>query len=113
MPKMEPWFTTLFILLLLCFHTVAQESGSAQLLTEVEALAGETCLASDETCAAAAKLTPTEHEDVVVDDTVDADIGLCVDNDEDCLEWAETGECDKNPTYMKLHCRKSCKHCSR
>ena len=28
-----------------------------------------------------------------------------------CPGWAKIGECQKNPAWMKLHCRKSCKIC--
>ncbi|XP_068641581.1 probable prolyl 4-hydroxylase 6 [Aristolochia californica] len=44
--------------------------------------------------------------------------GDCVDEDENCLQWAATGECEKNPLYMvgspemTGYCRKSCKVCS-
>mmetsp|Transcript_23436 Transcript_23436/g.55526 ORF Transcript_23436/g.55526 Transcript_23436/m.55526 type:complete len:196 (+) Transcript_23436:33-620(+) len=30
---------------------------------------------------------------------------------DECKEWAERGECSKNPQYMKVHCRKSCSTC--
>ncbi|GFO40018.1 cysteine-rich secretory protein lccl domain-containing 2 [Plakobranchus ocellatus] len=35
----------------------------------------------------------------------------CVDGNDYCEMWASTGECEKNPTYMKDTCRKSCKEC--
>ncbi|KAG9450419.1 hypothetical protein H6P81_010384 [Aristolochia fimbriata] len=41
--------------------------------------------------------------------------GECVDEDENCPQWAATGECEKNPLYMvgspelAGYCRKSCK----
>ena len=30
-----------------------------------------------------------------------------------CPGWAKIGECQKNPAWMKLHCRKSCKICGK
>lgn len=30
-----------------------------------------------------------------------------------CPLWAQNGECKKNPTWMKAHCRKSCQSCSK
>jgi len=35
----------------------------------------------------------------------------CVDNHEDCEYWAGIGECDKNPDYMLINCKKSCEVC--
>lgn len=35
----------------------------------------------------------------------------CVDTHELCDFWAERGECDINPNYMKPNCRKSCGLC--
>ncbi|XVF58180.1 hypothetical protein PTKIN_Ptkin07bG0042600 [Pterospermum kingtungense] len=41
----------------------------------------------------------------------------CIDENENCRAWAEAGECEKNPDYMKGSeesfgfCRKSCKVC--
>nr|KJB29290.1 hypothetical protein B456_005G092300 [Gossypium raimondii] len=42
----------------------------------------------------------------------------CVDENENCANWASAGECEKNPSYMigsedyYGYCRKSCKVCS-
>ena len=35
----------------------------------------------------------------------------CVDNHERCEYWAGTGECDINPNYMLIYCKKSCEVC--
>jgi hypothetical protein len=35
----------------------------------------------------------------------------CADADERCPDWANQGECTKNPQYMLVHCRKSCTSC--
>jgi prolyl 4-hydroxylase len=35
----------------------------------------------------------------------------CADATSNCFAWAQTGECDKNPGYMKANCIKSCKLC--
>ena len=32
----------------------------------------------------------------------------CDDNDDSCAEWAESGECEVNPQYMKKQCANSC-----
>jgi len=37
---------------------------------------------------------------------------LCEDNLPNCVEWAQAGECGKNPSYMNNNCRLSCKQCS-
>lgn len=31
--------------------------------------------------------------------------------DSDCATWAASGECDKNPGFMKIECAKTCKSC--
>ena len=36
----------------------------------------------------------------------------CDDYDKGCDEWSATGECEKNPTFMLIHCKKSCKVCT-
>jgi hypothetical protein len=35
----------------------------------------------------------------------------CRDEFDDCSYWTGIGECDKNPGFMKIRCRKSCKIC--
>ena len=37
--------------------------------------------------------------------------GDCLDANEKCMEWAYFGECDKNPKYMHVSCRKACRLC--
>ena len=36
----------------------------------------------------------------------------CSDDSEHCGHWARTGECERNPAYMKLSCRLACKLCN-
>jgi len=35
----------------------------------------------------------------------------CNDYNTYCRFWARNGECERNPRYMKIHCRKSCNVC--
>ena len=35
----------------------------------------------------------------------------CGDAAAQCAEWAKAGECDANPDYMTVHCRKACGIC--
>ena len=35
----------------------------------------------------------------------------CVDENENCADWANKGECQNNQQYMLIDCRKSCKSC--
>jgi ShK domain-like len=35
----------------------------------------------------------------------------CIDAEDQCPQWAAQGECNKNPKYMLVHCRKSCASC--
>ncbi|KAL4452128.1 hypothetical protein ABPG75_007790 [Micractinium tetrahymenae] len=37
----------------------------------------------------------------------------CTDDDEKCEEWAVMGECEKNPGFMHVNCRRSCEVCDR
>ena len=32
-------------------------------------------------------------------------------SDAECVTWHQTGECDKNPSFMKIHCAKTCGTC--
>ncbi|MGK3736256.1 MAG: hypothetical protein ACI8RD_004981 [Bacillariaceae sp.] len=38
-------------------------------------------------------------------------VPTCVDENENCLNWANNGECQKNQQFMLVDCRKSCKSC--
>ena len=35
----------------------------------------------------------------------------CIDNNVYCEDWANNNECDKNPLWMHVHCKKSCDKC--
>ncbi|CAL4128348.1 unnamed protein product, partial [Meganyctiphanes norvegica] len=35
----------------------------------------------------------------------------CIDKESSCKAWAATGECGKNPAYMKTNCQLSCNSC--
>lgn len=35
----------------------------------------------------------------------------CIDDDQNCRYWAESGECARNPKYMLTSCRLSCEQC--
>lgn len=35
----------------------------------------------------------------------------CRDNDRRCTRWAYSGECRRNPRYMLIYCKKSCRQC--
>jgi hypothetical protein len=35
----------------------------------------------------------------------------CIDEDKRCEEWFGMGECQSNPQYMLVNCRKSCSSC--
>ena len=47
-----------------------------------------------------------------VDADVDADATECTDGNENCQSWAKRGECDANPKFMLVSCRRSCGQCS-
>lgn len=56
-------------------------------------------------------LASPDGECVVGEDGSCEDDG-CVDDNEQCQEWAGIGECDANPNYMLLTCKKSCDTCN-
>ncbi|GAB1603813.1 cysteine-rich secretory protein LCCL domain-containing 2-like [Argonauta hians] len=35
----------------------------------------------------------------------------CIDTNQNCKWWADRNECNKNPRWMKVNCRKSCNTC--
>ncbi|XP_047494371.1 zinc metalloproteinase nas-4-like isoform X3 [Penaeus chinensis] len=35
----------------------------------------------------------------------------CEDTSEYCTTWSDLGECQKNPTWMSVNCRKACRQC--
>ncbi|KAK4296112.1 hypothetical protein Pmani_031374 [Petrolisthes manimaculis] len=38
----------------------------------------------------------------------------CADNDQQyCQIWADMGECESNPTWMNINCRKACRQCGK
>lgn len=41
----------------------------------------------------------------------DGDDEACVDGNDSCPGWSERGECEANPGYMLVHCRRSCRMC--
>jgi hypothetical protein len=49
------------------------------------------------------------EEEVEEEDDED---NLCVDEHENCMSWAEVGECEKNPGFMEENCERSCNICS-
>ncbi|KAK3754197.1 hypothetical protein RRG08_028162 [Elysia crispata] len=36
----------------------------------------------------------------------------CVDEEDNCAAWQKMGECENNPDFMEMNCRKSCKICT-
>ena len=48
------------------------------------------------------KITPQAYKPTVEE---------CKDNNVSCEAWAKSGQCKKNPGYMLVNCKKSCKTC--
>ena len=36
---------------------------------------------------------------------------MCIDLNDNCINWTMQDECKKNPNYMLERCKKSCKVC--
>lgn len=82
-----------------------EHSGSLQQeLVNAERQAYTACMQVYELSNAVAKAQKALEE---------APAGPCEDENELCSGWAERGECEKNPTYMAVSCRASCKHCKK
>ena len=37
----------------------------------------------------------------------------CINENQSCDYWARYGECEKNPGYMKIKCKKACDVCGK
>jgi len=72
--------------------------GIALFLVTV-AVEDKVCSADDHEC---------NNDDINVDNNVDIN---CIDEHENCKGWAKVGECDSNPKYMLVSCRRSCNVC--
>lgn len=44
--------------------------------------------------------------------TAAADASACEDSNDSCGAWAEAGECDNNPGFMRGNCARSCRQCT-
>lgn len=53
-----------------------------------------------------------EENEEEEDDEEDDDDDACKDDHKHCKFWADSGECDANPRYMKVSCKKSCNVCT-
>lgn len=64
-------------------------------------------------CATSSNLNEDETCDNYLQErtVLSTDTTLCEDEDMRCEHWAELGECEINPNYMKMHCQKSCDCC--
>ena len=45
-------------------------------------------------------------------DEVDDPSAPCANHNDGCEDWAESGECEKNPKYMLRYCKMSCGKCT-
>lgn len=54
-------------------------------------------------------ITTDEHVDEVPGHE---DVLICKDLDEACVDWAQSGECQANPSYMRETCPRSCGICN-
>ena len=72
---------------------------AALVLVVAVAVEDKVCSAEDDECT----------NDINVDNNVD-NIN-CIDEHENCKGWAKVGECEANPKYMLVSCRRSCNVC--
>ncbi|XP_047475462.1 uncharacterized protein LOC125029551 [Penaeus chinensis] len=57
------------------------------------------------------KLSVVLQGDFITEVTLKYELYECIDKDEECEYWAVNGECEKNPLWMKVFCKKSCLQC--
>lgn len=89
---MNLWYNVLYLILII---------GIALCLVVAVAVEDKVCSAEDdEYC--------MNNDDINVDNNVDIN---CIDEHENCKGWAKVGECDSNPKYMLVSCRRSCNVC--
>ena len=52
-------------------------------------------------------------KEILIEDNINMsnDYEDCIDENDNCKQWAAMGECDANPGYMQVSCRRSCKVC--
>ncbi|KAL3911945.1 MAG: hypothetical protein SGILL_007081 [Bacillariaceae sp.] len=77
-----------------------------------EAYASQTCSVESQnsgTCIQA----ETDSSDAGTDSTtiLNFEENACQDDHDQCIQWSEAGECDKNPKFMLNNCRRSCDAC--
>ena len=72
---------------------------------------GTTVLSHDTSCAPTCPSGHTMNGDTICSKGTKQDNG-CTNDNEGCNNWASSGECDKNPNYMEMFCKKACKICS-
>ena len=59
------------------------------------------------------KVCSAEDDECINDNNVDNNVDInCIDEHENCKGWAKVGECDSNPKYMLVSCRRSCNVCN-
>ncbi len=94
---------TVFFFLGLCYIASAQESAK----TTVPAPSAETECFADGTCTSADNDNTPSGIGRVTEETPP-----CLDEEQECGMWADSGECEKNPNYMMNNCRISCLVCT-
>lgn len=94
----RPWVLLIFVLTRICF-IIAQEQKLPDGIVEKLNFKTE-CLATNEDLTTFHCL-PGEPLRIPC---IDAEVVQCP-------QWAKIGECNKNPQYMLIHCRKSCETC--
>ncbi|XP_068222532.1 uncharacterized protein [Palaemon carinicauda] len=57
------------------------------------------------------KLAIVLQGDFITEVSLKYELYDCIDTDDECEYWAANGECEKNPYWMKLNCKKSCAVC--
>jgi len=73
--------------------------GITLCLVVAVAIEDKVCSAEDDEC-------------TINDNNVDNNVDInCIDEHENCKGWAKVGECDSNPKYMLVSCRRSCNVC--
>ena len=72
---------------------------------------GTTVLSHDSSCEPTCPTGHTISGNTICSKATEQTDG-CTNDHEDCDYWASSGECDNNPGYMEVSCKKACNICS-
>ena len=92
--------------------SVVEETHGAAKDTANDSL--QTCTLKDDNsgeCVNPDAAAPEANKSASVDSSSSSGTSFCLDDRDECPQYAARGDCKKNPTYMLSHCKASCNAC--